>query len=77
MQEVIGPLYARLLVEMTSRSSEAHLQLWPARPNMAAPWDTMVRATYRALADLPVLRISSGRWVTPRDAVLVTGASQT
>jgi sacsin len=78
LTDVAGPAYARLLAEVAAtpgQSEAAAYALWPAvMPR--EPWGGCVRATYRALPPLRVLRTAArgGAWVTPCDAVLPDAA---
>jgi hypothetical protein len=79
VQQVIGPLYARLLVEAASELGwgTVYLNLWPINGGVGETWRSVVEAMFKTAAALPILYTSadSGRWLTPSQAVFSTGAT--
>lgn len=78
VQQVIGPLYASLMVEAARELGwgSVYLSLWPVKEGVSEPWRSVVAAMFRVAAALPILHTSadSGQWLRPSQAVFAAGA---
>ncbi len=77
LEDVLAPCYARLLLDASQllgfTQHKALSHLWPVWETATEPFDSVVRQLLKFTASLDVLYspVSGGRWVSPKDAVLV------
>ncbi|KXZ55127.1 hypothetical protein GPECTOR_3g279 [Gonium pectorale] len=78
LERVLAPAYAAALAEAAKvlGHGPAYDRLWPAA-DVSAPWQTLLVALYRRLAELPVCwsPVRGGCWVPPRAGVLPDAAA--